>query len=233
MAMDIIRESEKRTFKTKLKFIKLPKNQEFIPHITIDTSNGHIYGVRESENVPKKIVLVDKELVDTSSLIESVLYDVVITPFRLTHNNENYKAFIVKSATPALFDAEIYRPSSGSVALSFGNKTIIFAPHHKKPNYSDINLVMKEVNNRHYIKDKALISMTFHEECKLILKEYERKKRKQNCQEREKKHVSKRVAETVTETPFTCISTQMKLYVSSGKLGLTVSDLLEAHSCQQ
>ncbi len=110
--------------KTKLKFKRLASSGLLTSFVSADKSNGYLYGVRENDPKPKKIVLVDKSL--SSTLSEDVLYMVEMTPMA------SGNGYVVVRAKTMQFPATLrvnYVPRAVySIEINFGNRTLKFNP---------------------------------------------------------------------------------------------------------
>lgn len=86
------------TQETKLKFYTSQETGKLVSFVSV-TKAKRLKGVREDSDCKKKIVVLSSDLTD--SLKPNVLYNVILTEMK------NKKGYVVKSASPVLFEAEI------------------------------------------------------------------------------------------------------------------------------
>ena len=86
------------TQETKLKFYTSQETGKLVSFVSV-TKAKRLKGVRDDSDCKKKIVVLSSDLTD--SLKPNVLYNVILTEMK------NKKGYVVKSATPVLFEAEI------------------------------------------------------------------------------------------------------------------------------
>ena len=86
------------TQETKLKFYTSQETGKLVGFVSV-TKTKRLKGVREDSDCKKKIVVLSSDLTD--SLKPNVLYNVILAEMK------NKKGYVVKSASPVLFEAEI------------------------------------------------------------------------------------------------------------------------------
>lgn len=84
------------TQETKLKFYTSQETGKLVSFVSVTKAN-RLKGVREDSDCKKKIVVLSSDLTD--SLKPNVLYNVILTEMK------NKKGYVVKSASPVLFEA--------------------------------------------------------------------------------------------------------------------------------
>lgn len=99
---------------------------------------------------------------DYNSLKPNVLYNVILTEMK------NKKGYVVKSASPVLFEAEIDQciipKAVYKVSVKFGNKTIFFDPLDGKSDSSrTLQGALKALEVREDIANKELVITDFKE----------------------------------------------------------------------
>lgn len=137
-----------QTIKTKLKFTNSSVNGGWVGFVSVNVKNGCVRGVRETDEVPKKVCVVGH---DIAGLIESgILYDVEMIPMK----NKN-AGYIVLKAVPHEFTAKVETSVIPKVEykaiVTFGNKKIVFDPCEGK--YKTMNTIEGAVNALRYRKD--------------------------------------------------------------------------------
>ena len=170
-----MKEEPKRVSRTKLKFIESEKTREMIAFVTIDPENGRIFGVKQDAEVPKKIVLISKQITEVMTILPRVLYDVEIVAMGSHENNKSCKGFIATNVTPALFDALIDIDQYGAVNVKFGNKNLVYDPESTKPSRNNAERIVEMLENRLDIRDKQLVIVTFKEKVAEANQMYESK----------------------------------------------------------
>mgnify|MGYP000124314191 CR=1 FL=1 len=159
-------QEEQLTQTTKLKFYTSETTGQLISFVYI-TKTGLLKGVREDSDRNKKIVVLSPELKD--SLKPNVLYDVELADMR------SGKGYIVKSATPVLFQASVNKRiiprKVYKVSAKFGNKAIFFDPLGGKSDSSrTLQGALKALEAREDIADKELVIADFKEKCLELLR---------------------------------------------------------------
>lgn len=168
--MSIVESKKIKKITTKLKFVKSEKTGKLIGFVTQDPKSGYISGVRENDPRPKKVVLIDKLIVD--SVLTEVLYECVLVPM------ENSKGYIAISCTPVQFTPVIdvtYVPKIiYKVKVQFGNHSLTFDPMNtKNPSRSVFKICRAELEKRMDIKNLQDFLVDFDEAVLGILKRYE------------------------------------------------------------
>lgn len=141
------------TQETKLKFYTSQETGKLVSFVSV-TKAKRLKGVREDSDCKKKIVVLSSDLTD--SLKPNVLYNVILTEMK------NKKGYVVKSASPVLFEAEIDQciipKAVYKVSVKFGNKTIFFDPLDGKSDSS--RTVREDIANKELVitdfKEKGL-----------------------------------------------------------------------------
>lgn len=147
------------TQETKLKFYTSQETGKLVSFVSV-TKAKRLKGVREDSDCKKKIVVLSSDLTD--SLKPNVLYDVTLAEMR------NKKGYVVKSASPVLFEAKIDQCIISKVvykvSAKFGNKTIFFDPLDGKSDSSrTLQGALKALEARDDIANKELVITDFKE----------------------------------------------------------------------
>ena len=143
------REQPKRVY-TKLKFVKSDKTGAYVSFVSQNPKTGRMCGVRQDSEYPKKICVLDKNLV--CDVLLNVLYDATLVP--MAEKN----GYVVIEVTPVQFKATIettYVPKAiYAVEVKFGNKVVRFDPMNgKKDSVRTINGCKELLEKRVDIKD--------------------------------------------------------------------------------
>lgn len=147
------------TQETKLKFYTSQETGKLVSFVSV-TKAKRLKGVREDSDCKKKIVVLSSDLTD--SLKPNVLYNVILTEMK------NKKGYVVKSASPVLFETEIDQciipKAVYKVSVKFGNKTIFFDPLDGKSDSSrTLQGALKALEVREDIANKELVITDFKE----------------------------------------------------------------------
>lgn len=139
--------------KSEIKFINT--NIVFAPHSKTGRMCGFISkvgnrwrGVRETDESPKIIVLVDTEL--TKRIEQNVLYKCRLVPMigRL--------GYVAVTASPLQYKARVEVEMTGrtyKVYVKFGNKSITFDPNSRDPRFNNYNNVVSSLESFKCIKN--------------------------------------------------------------------------------
>lgn len=157
------------TLFTKLKFTKSEETGRLIGFVSHNAKTGRVMGVRKNSDRLKQICIVDASIADV--IIPETLYDVAIVPMF------GKKGFIVIDATPHQFVGRVemhYVPRiSYMVVAIFGNQTIIFDPAEtQRPQFSDLNLVLKVLRKVQNVRNISHIVADFTEAAHEMIKRY-------------------------------------------------------------
>ncbi|RHH14482.1 hypothetical protein DW228_06695 [Bacteroides fragilis] len=154
------------TEKTQIKFVKSKETDELISFVSRLPKTKKLNGVRENSQFGKKICVLAEHL---KGIIQTdVLYDVEL---KAMYNKNGY---IVVSATPALFEAQmetiIVPKAVYKVNIVFGYKHVIFDPKDgKSPSYRSIDAIIELLNERVDLKHKEEVITDFKKRAQLIL----------------------------------------------------------------
>jgi hypothetical protein len=123
-------------------------------------------GVRENSIFGKKICVLSEELKGT--IVPNILYNVELKPM---HRRNGY---VVVSATPALFKAQIetvvVSKSIYQVNITFGNKTIYFDPKDGKSLSSKtIEGALAILGSRNDVEDKETVIENFKKQAEALI----------------------------------------------------------------
>ena len=144
------------TQETKLKFYTSQETGKLVSFVSV-TKAKRLKGVREDSDCKKKIVVLSSDLTD--SLKPNVLYNVILTEMK------NKKGYVVKSASPVLFEAEIDQciipKAVYKVSVKCGNKTIFFDG--KSDSSRTLQGALKALEVREDIANKELVITDFKE----------------------------------------------------------------------
>lgn len=157
--------------KTMLKFVKSERTGAWVGYASINTKSKRVNGVREDEDVPKKVCVAARDLKD--DIEPGVLYDVEMV--RMKNRNAGY---VVVDAKPHQFEAKmdgtIVKDAVYKICVSFGNKTITFNPMDgKKKSVKTIDGVVDVLKDRKDLKDKDRVIDEFKKYARFLLKRYE------------------------------------------------------------
>lgn len=161
---------EKTRIYTKLKFVISEQTGAVIGFVSQNSVSGQIRGVRQEENVPKKICVVDKAL--SPYILLNVLYECTLIPM-----NGNKDGYVVIEATPVQFPATIvttYVPKGVyMVEVKFGNKTILFDPKDgEKKSVRDLATCIQLLEKRVDVKDLCDVVSDFEKAANKLLNKY-------------------------------------------------------------
>lgn len=151
----------KKVARTKLKFVESEMTGEMIAYVTICTETGRVFGVRQEDPYPKKIVLVSKEVLESMQIETKVLYDAEIVPMGTNQNRKSCRGFIVTKLTPTEFDAVVSTNKYGAVHVIFGNKDIVYDPTSTKPSRKSKSAVLDVLISRPDIANKESVIEQF------------------------------------------------------------------------
>lgn len=167
-------ETKKTTpsYMTKLKFIESSQTGELIAFVSIDTNNGRFYGVSQKENVPKKIVVLGRQVRKMCDLKSGILYDVELKTMGKDQNFKSCKGFVVVNAKQTMFDAKIDDDGKGGVKISFGNVSYGYNPRSAHHTCQNLSKVIKKIDRHSEIKDKELAIQGFRERSKQVWQKF-------------------------------------------------------------
>lgn len=151
----------KKIARTKLKFVESEVTGDMIAYVTINPETGRVFGVKQDDELPKKIVLISKQVSDSMEIKPKTLYDAEIVPMGKHQNRKSCRGFIVVSLSPSLFEATVSLDKWGAATVSFGNKTIVYDPTSTKPSRNNKEAVIKVLSDREDINDKELVIAQF------------------------------------------------------------------------
>lgn len=160
----------KGTIFTKLKFKRSERSNLIVGFASKNTRTGRIKGVREEDNILKRVCVVDESI--APNIILGVLYDVAMVPMK--HRN----GYVVIEAKPYKFKVVVeinyVRNAVYMVNVKFGNKNIIFDPKDgRKESSRSIEAVKAMLEERVDIMDKEEAIEDFLAAANEILKRYE------------------------------------------------------------
>lgn len=157
---------------------KIPVNLKFY-HSTerfgklvsyVTKKNGSWIGVKESDELPKKVVVVGIQI---KNIVEGVLYRASLIPML------KEEGFVAVSIAPVQFEAKLetlfYKSGDYYIKIAFGNKQMVYDPKNKNPLSSDITLFKNRLKKRNDVKnlnvllddfDKAVNIQTVYERYK-------------------------------------------------------------------
>lgn len=165
----ITKPQPKRVF-TKLKFIKSEQTGAIISFVSQNPKTGQIRGVRQDEPYPKKICILDRQLVN--EILLNTLYEATLIPMT------NKDGYVVIEATPVQFKATIettYVPKAVyQVVVKFGNKTIQFDPKDgRKDSVKKIADCRRILETRVDVRDLPQVLEDFEEATYNLIRKYE------------------------------------------------------------
>lgn len=161
--------SQKRVA-TKLKFIKSEQTGAIVSFVSQNPKTGQIRGVRQDEQYPKKICVLDKKLIP--DVLLNTLYECTLIPM------SEKDGYVVIEVTPVQFKATIevsYIPKAiYTVEVKFGNKTILFDPKDgKKDSVRKLEQCRRVLETRVDVKNLPQVLEDFDKSVTNILRKYE------------------------------------------------------------
>lgn len=170
MNTTIISQPQTKRIYTKLKFTVSDKTYATVGFVSQNSKTGEIRGVRQDDQHPKKICVVDRKI--ASDILLNTLYDVVMVPMA------NKDGYVVIEATPVQFRATIettYIPKAiYHIDVKFGNKKIQFDPKDgRKDSVRKLDLCRRVLETRVDVKNLPQVMEDFDEAVSNLLRKYE------------------------------------------------------------
>lgn len=153
---------------TMLKFERSDRDtNSFIGFVSQDTKTGQVFGRKNNDRYPKKIVIVDTAI--NYTIIPGLLYRCTLIPMR-----EGKPGYIAIEATPYQFKATIkinYIPKAVyQVVIEFGQKKILFDPKDgRKASVRTLQGVLDVLSKRMDIEDINGTILDFKYQAGLLL----------------------------------------------------------------
>lgn len=109
--------------------------------------NGSWVGVKEDDELPKKIVVVAMQV---QHITEGVLYHAFLVPMR------EREGFVAVSISPVQFEPKMevvyHKCGDFFIKITFGNKQMVYDPNNQTPLSSDLETFKKRLKKRVDIK---------------------------------------------------------------------------------